>query len=115
MTATVRLPSILAREAGGQKRFETDAPTIEAALRALPVADLIFEPSGRLRPLVNVYVDGEDARQALGDALADGADVRVVAAVAGGSGRPTRLVRSNGCTTTARCAAGSPSSSARSL
>ena len=32
MTAVVRLPSILAREAGGQNRFETDAATVEAVL-----------------------------------------------------------------------------------
>jgi molybdopterin converting factor small subunit len=84
VTAVVRLPALLAREAGGQSRFETDAPTIVAALRALPVADLLFEPSGALRPLVNVFVDGDDVRDALDSPLADGAELRVVAAVAGG-------------------------------
>jgi molybdopterin converting factor small subunit len=84
LTAVVKLPAILAREAGGRNRFETDAPTVEAALRALPVADLLFETSGTLRPLVHVFVDGEDVRGALAAPLADGAEVRVVAAVAGG-------------------------------
>src|SRR5438876_11211021 len=37
----IRLPAILAREAGGRNSFETDAPTLAEALRGLPVADLL--------------------------------------------------------------------------
>ena len=81
--ATVKVPSILAREAGGRRVFETDADTLAAALRGLPVADLIFDGAG-LRGLVNVYVDGRDARGDLGAPLARDAEVTVVAAVAGG-------------------------------
>ena len=81
----VRLPAILAVEAGGRASFETDAATLREALLGLPVADLLFEARGALRPLVNVYVDGEDARAALDAPLAPGAEVRVVAAVAGGA------------------------------
>jgi molybdopterin converting factor small subunit len=82
---TVLLPSLLATQAGGVKRFEVDGPTVEAVLRALPVADLIFD-GGELRPLVNIYVDGLDIRGADGvrTAVADGQTIRVVAAVAGG-------------------------------
>lgn len=83
--ATVRLPGILAREAGGQNRFETSAATLGEALRELPIADLIFDDGGALKPLVNVFVDGDDARDQLDVPLADEADIRVVAAVAGGS------------------------------
>jgi molybdopterin converting factor small subunit len=82
--ATVRLPGILAREAGGQNRFETGAATLGEALRELPIADLIFDERGALKPLVNVFVDGEDARDELDAPLAAAADVRVIAAVAGG-------------------------------
>ena len=82
--ATVRLPGILAREAGGQNRFETSAATLGEALRELPIADLIFDGAGELRPLVNIFVDGDDARDVLAEPLASDADVRVVAAVAGG-------------------------------
>jgi len=82
--AVVRLPAILAREAGGRNAFETVAPTLRAALSELPVADLVFDPRGELRPLVNVFVDGEDARTELDAPLGAGAEVRVVAAVAGG-------------------------------
>jgi molybdopterin converting factor small subunit len=82
----VVLPGILAAQAGGQKRFELEAATVEEALRALPVADLLFDERGELRPLVNVYVDGRDVRDdgGLGASLAGAREVRVVGAVAGG-------------------------------
>jgi sulfur-carrier protein len=82
----VVLPSLLATQAGGQGRFDVEAATVGEALRELPVADLLLDESGDLRRLVNVYVDGEDARERGGlDApLADANEVRVIAAVAGG-------------------------------
>jgi molybdopterin converting factor small subunit len=100
MAVTVLLPSLLAAEAGGQNRFELDAATVGDALRALPIADLLFDEGGELRRLVNVYVDGVDAREHGGVAaeLNESAEVRVVAAIAGGAivgcrqpraGRPT--------------------------
>ncbi len=80
------LPGLLADQAGGRKEFELDAPTVGAALRALPVRDLLFDGRNELRPLVNVYVDGEDIRAKSGvdTELSDGQAIRVVAAVAGG-------------------------------
>jgi molybdopterin converting factor small subunit len=83
---TVRLPGLLADQAGGQKEFQLEAPTVGAALRALPVRDLLFNERNELRPLVNIYVDGEDVRGRSGieTELRDGQTVRVVAAVAGG-------------------------------
>jgi sulfur-carrier protein len=82
----VRLPSLLAEQAGGQGRFELEAATVGDALRSLPVADLLLDERGELRPLVNVYVDGEDARRAQGlDTPLDSVEeVRVIAAIAGG-------------------------------
>jgi molybdopterin converting factor small subunit len=52
----------------------------------LPVANLLFDEHGTLRPLVNVYVDGVDMRErdGLGTPLDGAREVRVVAAVAGG-------------------------------
>jgi len=81
--AVVLLPGLLATEAGGQQRFELDAATLLDALRALPVAALVLDERGEVRPLVHVYVDGERARD-LAAALAPGARVRIVAAIAGG-------------------------------
>jgi sulfur-carrier protein len=82
----VRLPSLLAVQAGGQREFEVEAATVEHALRQLPVADLLFDESGELRRLVNVYVDGKDVRvlEGLHTSTADGGEIRVIAAVAGG-------------------------------
>jgi sulfur-carrier protein len=82
----VKIPSLLADQAGGRGTFEVEASTVGDALRALPVADLLLDEQGELRRLVNVYVDGEDARRADGLATPlDGAEeVRVIAAVAGG-------------------------------
>jgi sulfur-carrier protein len=82
----VRLPSLLATQAGGQGQFEIEAATVEHALRQLPVADLLFDESGELRRLVNVYVDGKDVRELEGlhTTIADGREIRVIAAVAGG-------------------------------
>jgi molybdopterin synthase sulfur carrier subunit len=82
----VRLPSLLAEQAGGQGQFEVDAATLEHALRQLPVADLLFDEAGELRRLVNVYVDGKDVREleGLNTPVAEAGEVRVIAAVAGG-------------------------------
>jgi molybdopterin synthase sulfur carrier subunit len=83
---TVLLPGLLADQAGGRKSFELEAPTVGAALRSLPVRDLLFDERGNLRPLVNIYVDGEDIRSQTGvdTELRGHETVRVVAAVAGG-------------------------------
>ena len=83
---TVLLPAVLAAEAGGQERFEVKAQTVGEALSALPIHDLLFDEAGELRRLVNVYVDGVDARGAEGLAtpVGEAATVRIVGAVAGG-------------------------------
>ena len=82
----VVLPNLLATQAGGRKRFDVDGETVEAALRGVPVANLLFDEHGDLRPLVNVHVDSVDVRELDGLATRlDGAQtVRVVAAIAGG-------------------------------
>ena len=83
---TVRLPGLLADQAGGRKEFDVEAASVRTALQALPVRDLLFDERGELRPLVNVYVDRTDARDRGGlDAeLSGGETIRVVAAIAGG-------------------------------
>jgi sulfur-carrier protein len=82
----ILLPSLLAAEAGGRARFETDESTIAEALRGLPVAGLLLDEGGELRPLVNVYVDGEDVRErdGLDTPLEGSEEIRVLAAIAGG-------------------------------
>jgi molybdopterin converting factor small subunit len=77
---------MLAAEAGGRKRFELDAATVGEALRQLPVSNLLFDEGGELRRLINIYVDGIDARGGGGleTRLSDDSEVRIVGAVAGG-------------------------------
>jgi molybdopterin converting factor small subunit len=84
--AVVRLPALLAREAGDRREFEVDAPTLGDALRELPVRDLCLDEHGELRRLVNVYVDKEDVRGGAGldTPLREDSQVLVVTAIAGG-------------------------------
>jgi len=84
--AVVVVPSLVAAQAGGKKRFEVDAATVGDALRGLPVSDLLLDERGELRRLVNVYVDGVDARdsEGLDTKLEPTAEIRVIAAIAGG-------------------------------
>jgi len=79
----VFVPSLLAREAGGQGRFELEAATVREALLQLPVRDLLFDERETLRPLVNVYVNRVQVDGVDGTVEADD-EIRVVAAVAGG-------------------------------
>lgn len=81
--AVVLLPSLLVREAGGEGRFETAASNVRDALQGLPIADLLFDERGTLRPLVNVYVDRVQIDD-LATPLETGTEIRLVAAVAGG-------------------------------
>jgi len=82
----VLLPGLLATQAGGKNSFDVDAATIGEALRALPIADLIFDEGGELRGLVNVYVDRSDMRMrdGLETALDGQEEIQIVAAIAGG-------------------------------
>jgi hypothetical protein len=82
----VILPSLLAAQADGRRWFDVEGTTLEDALRALPVADLVFDERGAWRPHLNVYVDGTDARDGDGLAcpLASAREVRIVAMLSGG-------------------------------
>ena len=84
--AEVVVPSVLAAQANGQARFDVDAPTLGDALRSLPIADLLFDARGEWSRLLNVYVDGRDAREqgGLECPLAGVREVRIVGMIAGG-------------------------------
>ena len=84
--AVIRLPALLAREAGGKGSYDVDAATLGDALRELPVRDLCLDEHGELRRLVNVFVDGEDVRfgEGLNTPLRAESKVLVVTAIAGG-------------------------------
>jgi molybdopterin converting factor small subunit len=82
----VVVPNMLAEQAEGRRSFDVDAETTGDALRALPVADLLFNERGQLNPHLNVYVDGLDHRErgGLDGALTGAREIRVVAMVSGG-------------------------------
>ena len=77
---------MLAAEVGGQRRFEVEADTVAAALKSLPVSNLVFAERGELRQLVNVYVDGVDVRDSGGidRPLSGDEEIRLIGAIAGG-------------------------------
>jgi molybdopterin converting factor small subunit len=82
----VVVPTMLAAQAEGRKRFDVEAVTVGDALRALPVADLVFNERGELVRHLNVYVDGIDVRErgGLESPIGDAREIRVVAMVSGG-------------------------------
>ena len=84
--AQVIIPSVLAAQADGRARFDIDATTLGEALRSLPIADLLFDARGEWSRLLNVYVDGKDAREhgGLDCPLAGVQEVRIVGMIAGG-------------------------------
>jgi sulfur-carrier protein adenylyltransferase/sulfurtransferase len=77
---------MLAAEVGGQRRFEIEADTVAAALKSLPLSNLVFDERGELRQLVNVYVDGVDVRDSGGidRPLSGDEEIRLIGAIAGG-------------------------------
>ena len=82
----VIVPGFLAAQAEGRQRFDVEAATVGEALRALPVADLLFNERGEWSRHLNVFVDGRDARDHGGPAcpLAGAREVLVVAMLSGG-------------------------------
>jgi molybdopterin synthase sulfur carrier subunit len=91
MTVTVKIPTQLRAAAGGEGELEVEGGTVGEVLDALferhgELRDRLSDGDGALRRFVNVYVDGEDIR--FGDGLetpvADGHEVQILPAVAGG-------------------------------
>jgi sulfur-carrier protein len=80
------VPSMLAAQAEGRRSFDVEAETVGDALRALPVADLLFNERGELHRHLNVYVDGTDHRErgGLESPLTGAREIRIVAMVSGG-------------------------------
>jgi molybdopterin synthase sulfur carrier subunit len=91
MAVRVKLPTQLREAAGGAGEAEVEGATVGEVLDALfdrygELRDRLSDGDGALRRFVNVYVDGEDIR--FGDGLdtpvADGGEVQILPAVAGG-------------------------------
>ncbi len=90
MSVVVKIPAQLRPATGGEGEIEVEGSTVGEALDAVFEAheglkERITE-QGDLRRFVNVYVGGEDIRfkQGLETGLADGNEVTILPAVAGG-------------------------------
>ena len=84
----VRLREPLKRLAGNRAEHELAGDTVGDVLQALEAANpamsgWILDERGVMRRHINVFVNGERERD-LATPLADGADVHVIPAVAGG-------------------------------
>jgi sulfur-carrier protein len=93
VSVTVAIPGALRPLTGGRARVTLDdAPaTVDQALDALchaypGVRDRIFTEQDELRPHVNVFVGVDSIRYTggLATAVADGAEIAIIAAVSGG-------------------------------
>ena len=91
MAVKVKIPTQLRAAAGGEGEVAVEGGTVGEVLAAVydrhgELRDRLSDDNGGLRRFVNVYVDGEDIR--FGDGLqtpvADGQEVQVLPAVAGG-------------------------------
>ena len=91
---TVLLPrSLLALFPGVERRHEVRGDTVESIIDALDrsvpgVRDRLVEAGPRLRPHINVFVDGSQA--SLKSPVSADAVIHVIPAVSGGAGSPGR-------------------------
>lgn len=90
----VLIPTPLRRYTNGAARVEGHGATVAELLNTLDVeypglADQVRESDGRLRRFVNVFINGENARDRDGvnSALHPGDEVGIIPAMAGGSVR----------------------------
>jgi len=91
MSVTIKLPTQLRAAAGGAVEAQADGGTVGEVLESLygthgELRDRIAGEGGELRRFVNVYVGGEDIRflEGLATPVADGDEVTILPAVAGG-------------------------------
>ena len=91
MAAKVRIPAPLRKLTQDQAVVEVEGKTIQDVLGSLDksypgLKERICDESGQIRRFVNIFVDGEDIRFKDGPntAIADGAEVSIIPAIAGG-------------------------------
>ncbi len=91
MAVEVRLPTVLRSQAGGAAAVSVDGATIGEVLIKLVaeypgMAGQVLTSEGTLHKFVNIYVDDDDVRylQGLDTPVADGSEVSILPAVAGG-------------------------------
>ena len=92
MSVMVRIPTPLRRMTGGKDKVEVESTTLGEMVENLESTypgfkERLVDENGDLRYFVNIYINGEDVRflDGLGTAMAPGAEVSIVPAVAGGN------------------------------
>jgi sulfur-carrier protein len=91
MAVLVKIPTQLRAAAGGESETVLDGATVQEVLEGLferfdELRVRLYDDDGSLRRFVNVYVAGEDIRflDGLATPVADGAELTILPAVAGG-------------------------------
>ncbi len=91
MGVTVKIPTQLRSAAGGESEAVLEGATVREVLNGLydrfdGLGERLADDDGALRRFVNVYVGGEDIRflDGLDTPVADGAEMTILPAVAGG-------------------------------
>jgi sulfur-carrier protein len=91
MGVLVKIPTQLRAAAGGEAEAEVEGATVQEVLDGLfqrheELRARISDEDGSLRRFVNVYVAGEDIRflDGLSTPVADGSEMTILPAVAGG-------------------------------
>jgi molybdopterin synthase sulfur carrier subunit len=91
MAVLVKIPTQLRAAAGGEAEAQVEGATVQEVLEGLyarhgELRERISEEDGSLRRFVNVYLAGEDIRflDGLATPVADGAELTILPAVAGG-------------------------------
>jgi sulfur-carrier protein len=91
MAVLVKIPTQLRAAAGGEAEALIDGATVREVLEGLferhdELRERLYDDAGSLRRFVNVYVAGEDIRflDGLATPVADGAELTILPAVAGG-------------------------------
>ena len=91
MSIVVRIPTPLRKMTNGQAKVEVDSAVLGDLVDKLNsefpgFKDRLVDEEGELRYFVNIYLNGEDVRfmDGLKTATADGDEISIVPAVAGG-------------------------------
>jgi sulfur-carrier protein len=91
MAVRVKIPAQLRAAADGATETEVDGTTVQEVLEGLferhaELRARLYNEDGSLRRFVNVYLAGEDIRflEGLATPVADGAELTILPAVAGG-------------------------------
>jgi len=92
MAATLRIPTVLRPAVGGQSTISVEGTTIGEVLRTLsqeyPMTEgQLLDENGALHRFLNIYVNDDDVRYigGLEAPVADGDDITLLPAVAGGA------------------------------